>query len=241
MRKFLYGVAIILFLGIAGPYLYSTLSLEMLDPVMQDKRGATFAELEAGRVNYKISGPEDGPMVVAVHGFSTPSFVFRQSADMLAENGFRVLQFDHFGRGWSDRPDGPYSAQFYVNEIDQLMDAIGIDQPVNMIGYSMGGIVSAHFTNSHPDRVKRLFLVAPAGLGSADDLGSIELLKTPLLGNWLWTVFGRSILLEDPQYDESDLDEDRRLAGNVAEQMNYTPRHRNPEYFVDVLCWMDSV
>jgi len=44
---------------------------------------------------------------------------------------------------------------------------------------------------------------------------------TPLVGDWVWRVFGKGILLGDEQYDESDLETGSRLQGDVAEQMKY--------------------
>ena len=168
------------------------------------------------------AGPEDGPVIVLVHGFSTPHFIYEQNASSLAANGFRVLQFDHFGRGWSDRPSATYDADFYDRELLELLDALAIDEPVGLVGLSMGGVITADFTVRHPERVERLFLLAPTGLAvtNSDSL-QMKLTKTPVIGDWLWRVSARQALLGDPQYVEDQIDENSQLQGDVSEQMKY--------------------
>ena len=39
--------------------------------------------------------------------------------EALTEAGFRVLRYDYYGRGFSDRPDVPYTQAFYVRQLDR--------------------------------------------------------------------------------------------------------------------------
>ena len=45
-----------------------------------------------------------GCTVVLAHGFSVPYFVYDPTFEFLTQAGFRVLRYDLFGRGFSDRP-----------------------------------------------------------------------------------------------------------------------------------------
>jgi 4,5:9,10-diseco-3-hydroxy-5,9,17-trioxoandrosta-1(10),2-diene-4-oate hydrolase len=60
----------------------------------------------------------------------------------------------------------------------QFLDALEIPQ-VTMVGHSFGGWVAMHVASAHPDRVARLVLVAPLGLGPNDlsDLDEEEFAK----------------------------------------------------------------
>ena len=173
--------------------------------------------LNQGQLHYRWDGPANGPVVVLVHGLSTPHFVFEQNTKALVEAGFRVLRFDHFGRGWSERPSASYDADFYDRELLELLDKLDIKMPIRLVGLSMGGLISAEFAARHPERVSKLFLLAPAGLNTSS---STKVLRIPIIGDWIWCLFGRSILLKRYLLTEPELPANE-LAGDVSVQMQY--------------------
>jgi pimeloyl-ACP methyl ester carboxylesterase len=215
-------IAIILLLAVAV-YIRAGWGERVLDEDARSLAPGAFLETPAGKLHYRWHGDAGNPVIVMAHGFSTPNFIFEQNADALVAAGYRVLTFDHFGRGWSDRPKAKYNPDFYDQELADLLDGLGLSEPVGLVGLSMGGVITAEFTARHPERVSRLFLFVPAGLSLGGDAGDTNdrLLRTPILGDWVWRVFGKSILLGDPQYDESKLGAANRLAGDVTQQMSY--------------------
>jgi len=124
----------------------------------------TFLQLPDGRTWYELAGPANGKPVVFVNGYSIPHYLWDHNFAALAEAGFRVLRFDHYGRGWSDRPDVKYDDALFDRQIVNLLDALGIRGKVCLVGSSMGGIVAANFADRHPERVERLVLIDPAGM-----------------------------------------------------------------------------
>jgi pimeloyl-ACP methyl ester carboxylesterase len=152
----------------------------------------SFVELGDGVVHYRLEGPAGGPLVVLVHGFSTPSFVWNDYFAPLTGEGYRVLAFDNYGRGFSDRPDIRYDADLSDRELGELIDKLAPGEPVHLVGYSMGGAVATIFAARHPERVRSLTLIAPAGLGVATTQ-NVELLKRPLIGDWIVRMFGLKI------------------------------------------------
>ncbi len=203
-------------------YLVAELRLKALDDTARAKAPGAFAQLSDGQIHYRLEGPEDGPLVVLVHGFSTPNFIYEQNVVALHEAGFRTLRFDHFGRGWSDRPSGKYNVDFYDRALIELLDGLGVDTPIHLAGLSMGGPIVSEFTARHPERVERLVLLVPAGLDTAGaDSASAKLVRTPIIGDFVWRMIGKGVLLGDPQYDESVLAPEDRLQGDVTEQMDY--------------------
>jgi pimeloyl-ACP methyl ester carboxylesterase len=50
--------------------------------------------LSNGVVHYELTGSEDAPVVVLVHGFSVPCYVWDPTFEALTEAGFRVLRYD---------------------------------------------------------------------------------------------------------------------------------------------------
>ena len=197
-----------------------------LKPMTAEAREAApgeFLVTSQGVLHYRWHGPENGDVIVMAHGFSTPNFIFEQNAEALASAGHRVLTFDHFGRGWSDRPTTDYTADFYDREVLDLVDGLGLTQPFGLVGLSMGGPITAEFTARHSERVSKLFLFVPAGLAISTEQGSFtdRMMRTPIIGDWVWRMMGKSILLGDDQYDESSIPAANRLAGDVTAQMEY--------------------
>ena len=108
-------------------------------------------------------GPETGQTVVMVHGFTTPYFVWDYNVNKLINAGFRVFRYDHYGRGFSDRPDVAYDRDLYDQLLIELLQKLNIKTPVHLVGLSMGGAICVVFADRHPGMVSSVSLIAPAG------------------------------------------------------------------------------
>jgi pimeloyl-ACP methyl ester carboxylesterase len=75
-----------------------------------------------------------------------------------------VLVPDLLGHGLSARPDAPYDLSWHARTIGRWMESLGL-QDVDLVGHSYGGGVAQYLLLSHRDRIRRLALVAPGGLG----------------------------------------------------------------------------
>lgn len=150
--------------------------------------------LSKGVTHYRWFGPPQGPVAVCIHGLTTPSFVWIPIAEGLALRGYRVLSYDLYGRGLSDRPAGAQDAAFFVGQLEELLKAVDVTEPAVVLGYSMGGVIAVAYADARPERVKRLILIAPAGLGLV--LGRLARLvqNVPVLGDWLMLVLGTRML-----------------------------------------------
>lgn len=153
-----------------------------------DRRSAPgqFAALSQGVTHYQWLGPTRGPVVVAVHGLTTPSPVWAEVAEGLGKIGYRVLVYDLYGRGLSGAPIGPQDRAFFLRQLTDLLSDQGLEQDLTLLGYSMGGAVATAFAGDQPDRVKRLILLAPVGLGNPEDGMMRFIRQTPLIGDWLF-------------------------------------------------------
>lgn len=155
-----------------------------LDQAARRGVSGAFVRLADGVTHYELSGPPGGHPVVLVHGFSVPYYIWDSTATALAAAGFRVLRYDLYGRGWSDRPAVDYGADLYDRQLGALLDSTGLRGPVDVAGVSMGGWVSATFAGRHPERVRSLILIDPA----AETVSVPRLMTIPLLGPLLWQV-----------------------------------------------------
>lgn len=163
-------VFLALALVLAVPLLREALKPRM-DAAARAAAPGAVATLSRGQTHYRWFGPEGGAVTVCVHGLTTPSFVWDGLAPGLAESGRRVLVYDLYGRGFSDRPEGAQDAAFFTGQLHELLADQGITGPITLIGYSMGGAIATAYAADHPGAVQRLILIAPAGLGH--DLGSV--------------------------------------------------------------------
>lgn len=150
-----------------------------LDASARRQAPGQFLTLSHGIVHVRMAGPEQGRPVILVHGFSVPNYVFDQTSADLAASGFRVIRFDLYGRGWSDRPEVDYDRELFANQLLELMDTLRIPK-ADLLGLSMGGAIVGRFAAEHPERVRSLALVAP--LTEPQD---ISVMAWPGVGEWL--------------------------------------------------------
>ena len=155
-----------------------------LDATARAGAPGKFVALSAGTTHYELAGPDTGRLVVLVHGFSVPYYIWDSTVVALRGAGYRVLRYDLYGRGYSDRPAAEYDGALYDRQLDDLLDSLHVLSPVDLMGLSFGGFVTAHYVASRPARVRTLTLVDPAA-----EKGSVpSYLRFPIVGPWLWQV-----------------------------------------------------
>jgi len=100
-----------------------------------------------------------GPNVTLLHsvGLSTREG-WRYQIDALAER-FTVLSFDFRGLGQSERGTEPLGVATFADDLEALLDALGIARTAVM-GISLGGFVAQAFALKRPDLVSALVLVS---------------------------------------------------------------------------------
>ena len=150
----------------------------------------TIAVLPSGRTHYRWTGPKRGPIAICIHGLSSPQYIYAGTARALAALGFRVLTYDLYGRGWSSRPPGKQDTDYFLRQLRDLMDYFGIDEPLTVVGYSMGGNLATAFVAEEGLSIKSLVLMAPGGLEPVYQSPKDRLWTLPVLGDWLMPLFG---------------------------------------------------
>lgn len=139
------------------------LSLQEIYPESFHGEGE-YAHFPDGAVKYWLLGPPTGKRIVLIHGLSTPSLIFRAIAEILAKNGFRVLLYDLYGRGYSDCPEPPYTAELYITQLALLMQKVNWEKAV-IVGLSMGGGIAAAFASAFSHLVdEHICFIASAGV-----------------------------------------------------------------------------
>ncbi len=111
----------------------------------------------------------EGRPLVLLHGLADCHRTWSAVAPALART-HRVLMPDLAGHGLSGRPDASYSIDWHAKIIGSWLGALGLDD-VDVVGHSYGGGVAQWMLLEHRERVRRLALVAPGGLGREVVLG----------------------------------------------------------------------
>ncbi|WP_205275440.1 alpha/beta fold hydrolase [Leptospira ainazelensis] len=218
-RILLYVLPVLLVLCIALPFIADG-EKQIIDSEIRSKSGGTFLDTPDGFVHYEFNGPENGEVVVLVPGFSNPLFIFEPLSKILQKEGYRVLTMDLFGRGLSDRPDTDYNPELFERELLSLFHSLNIRKPVNLIGTSMGGIIVCQFTLKHPEKVKKLGLIAPAGFPMEIPLMG-KLTRLPGIGDYLTKAFGDGTLLKGSKTNFFAPDKFPEFNSIYKEQMKY--------------------
>ncbi|HEU5001857.1 MAG TPA: alpha/beta hydrolase [Actinomycetota bacterium] len=114
-------------------------------------------------------GPQP-PFVVFIHGLfvDNMSSLYYSLANPVAAAGCEVLLYDLRGHGRSERtPDG-YTMDDSVADLVGLLDTLGVDRPVHVVGHSFGASIALRTGLQHPERVASLVLIEPHIAGSED-------------------------------------------------------------------------
>ncbi|HEX7889014.1 MAG TPA: alpha/beta hydrolase [Ramlibacter sp.] len=107
----------------------------------------------------------EGEPLVLLHGGSGSWTHWIRNVEALAEAGRRVVVPDLPGFGDSARPSGGQDADFVAPVVAEgIRDLLG-EAPVDVAGFSFGGLCGALMAAAHPERVRRLVIVGAPGLG----------------------------------------------------------------------------
>jgi pimeloyl-ACP methyl ester carboxylesterase len=201
------GLLAIALIAIVVPYFALDRETHFLDAPTRDVLGGTYVTLPDGVTHYELSGPPTGPIVVLIHGGTIPFYAWDAQVPALHEAGLRVLRYDHFGRGYSDRPPVDYDRAFYQKQLADLLEALDVQGPVNLVGVSFGGAVAATYAAAHPERVAKLVLIAPV-VDYAEGKALFGLAKVPLVSDWYARVFSvrATVKRANGFFEESDAD-----------------------------------
>jgi pimeloyl-ACP methyl ester carboxylesterase len=170
LKNLLWFVVVLLILGAVAAYIiydhYNTETKELTYELRKNTNGS-YIELSGGVTHYELDGPDTGKVVVLLHGFSVPYYIWNGTYEYLTEHGFRVLRYDQFGRGYSDRPNVAYNKQLYFDQLKELLEKLHLKQPVSLVGVSFGGMLATDFTVAYPNLVNKVVLIDPGYPSSA--------------------------------------------------------------------------
>ena len=162
--------------------------------------GYDYVLLSDGITTYQVLNRASSSMTIAfIHGATIGSLTYMPLARELASRGHRVIIFDGFGRGLSDRiRQQPLSMAVLVRQLRELLRHLGVERVV-LYGTSLGAAIAARFGACHPELVLAIGFEAP--LLQPPPSWSLMLLgmaarSVPPLGRWLARMVMVPLILE---------------------------------------------
>ena len=129
------------------------------------------AEVGGRQIRYAGAG-QYGDVVLLVHGYGGDRNSWLFLHEPLAER-HRVYALDLPGHGTSSKDVGDGSVGLLADAVLGVLDAVAVER-AHLVGHSLGGAVAAAATARHPERVRSLTLIAPAGFGPEINAGYLR-------------------------------------------------------------------
>ena len=211
------GVPASILIFLIGLYFVLNPERKELNEIVRARLGGSYVHLSKGMTHYALEGPADGPVVVLIHGGITPLVTWDEHVPALTRAGYRVLRYDHYGRGYSDRPYTGYDRALYRRQLLDLLDSLSLCEPVDLVGYSHGGGIAVNFAARYPKRILKIALIAPI----VHSFSLRPLLNPPVIGEFFARV---TALREAPNLVKAsirDTSPDKRRARLLFEQTTY--------------------
>src|SRR5436305_6682030 len=121
-------------------------------------------DIVADGIRIHVGEAGEGPALMLLHGLTATHFTWEHTIPAFADR-WRVIAPDLPGHGRSEKPDAPYTIDFYAGVIRSLARALDVDEAL-VVGNSLGGQIAVELGLAYPRFTRALALAAPAG-GSA--------------------------------------------------------------------------
>ncbi|MDC3113248.1 alpha/beta hydrolase [Gammaproteobacteria bacterium] len=174
----------LLFLFIAIPVcLYLALDRESID-INEFRLNSGYQEvkLTEGITSYKDVGDKNNKVIVIVHGATFGSLAYEEYVNVFLENNYRVITYDQYGRGYSDRVHTNVSIELMEKQLKELIKHCEIEDII-LYGVSFGAAVVAKYAANNPENISFIGYQVPV-INSAN-VPLLSIVKIPLYGDLL--------------------------------------------------------
>ena len=105
-----------------------------------------------------------GKKILLIHGFDSCFLEYRRLTPLLKNNNKLIIP-DLYGFGFCPRSsENKYGFKYLMKHLNSVLDYFSKDQPIGLIGASMGGALALELARRNPKKVNKLLLLSPAGL-----------------------------------------------------------------------------
>ncbi len=105
-----------------------------------------------------------GKTILLIHGFDSCFLEYRRLTPFLKKNNKLIIP-DLYGFGFCPRSSGnKYGFKYLMKHLNSVLNYFSKNQPIGVIGASMGGALALELARQNPKKVNKLLLLSPAGL-----------------------------------------------------------------------------
>ena len=105
-----------------------------------------------------------GEKIILIHGFDSCFLEYRRLVPLLKKNNKLIIP-DLYGFGFCPRSKGnKYGFKYLMKHLNSVLNYFSNNQPIGIIGASMGGALALELARQNPKKVNKLLLLSPAGL-----------------------------------------------------------------------------
>jgi pimeloyl-ACP methyl ester carboxylesterase len=117
-----------------------------------------FLQVRGLRYHVRRWGPPDAPKVFLLHGFLDCSATWADVGLGLTPQ-FQVIAPDMRGFGESEWTNTDYWFPDYVGDLESIVNQVAPDEPLRLVGHSMGAQIASLYAGLRPDRVRKLVIL----------------------------------------------------------------------------------
>ena len=120
----------------------------------------SFVQLDEVRLHTVSLGPEDGELVIMLHGFPEYWYSWRHQLPFLASRGYKAVAVDLRGFNLSSKPQelSSYRSETVARDISQLVTSLGRED-AHIVGHDWGSAVAWIFAMRYSAQLKSLSIL----------------------------------------------------------------------------------
>ncbi len=180
MKKVFFLLSIFILIPVC---LYLALNKENID-INEFRLNSGYEEvkLSDGITSYKDIGGKNNKVIVLVHGATFGSLAYEEYVDVFVENNYRVITYDQYGRGYSDRIHNDVSIELMERQLKELIDYSEVGDII-LYGVSFGAAVVAKYAANNPEKISFVGYQVP--LINSANIPMLSIANIPLYGDLL--------------------------------------------------------
>ena len=122
-----------------------------------------FLQIRGRRLHVRIWSSETAPLLVLLHGWCDVSASWQFVVDAMARD-WRIVAPDWRGFGLSQWNNDVYWFPDYIADLDAMLLHYSPQEPVRLVGHSLGGNAGTLYAGIRPDRIRKLVNLEGLGL-----------------------------------------------------------------------------
>ena len=180
-------ICLLLILVVIPACIYFAIDRESID-IEEFRLNSGYQEvnLSNGITTYKDIGDKSNKVIVLVHGATFGSLAYEEYINVFVENEYRVITYDQYGRGYSDRVHVDVSIELMEKQLKELIKHCEVEDVI-LYGVSFGAAVVAKYAANNPENISFIGYQVP--LINSANIPLLSIVKVPFYGDLLTRGF----------------------------------------------------